>query len=434
MADDDPGFEGHVNPELAAGLDGLIEVVGGVAEAFVAAGFRLYLVGGVVRDLLLGSLTTAYDIDLTTDAVPGDIKRIVDPFASALWTQGERFGTIGARVAGQPVEITTHRAEAYDDASRKPTVTFGTIIDDDLARRDFTINAMAISLPERDLLDPFGGLNDLRARRLATPLDADVSFTDDPLRMLRAARFVARFDLEPEPSLVRSATELADRLRIVSVERIHDELERLLALPEPGPGLSFLTDTGLLGQAIPQLEPSTFETAVGLGGAGGSALVRRAGLFWVLGPDGARSALSHLRYSIDDAKATIRLLEGVGPTLTDDVSDESIRRIIAKIGLESVPELTQLNTNVRSVTGAGPSVDRPAPFFEKMGELAATEDLSDIVSPLTGGQVIEALGLEPGPLVGRAVAHLTELRLTSGPLGAAEAVAALQNWIERGSP
>ncbi|MEO9223388.1 MAG: CCA tRNA nucleotidyltransferase, partial [Acidimicrobiales bacterium] len=201
---------------IPARLQPLLDEVRPLAEAFDAAGYRLYLVGGIVRDQLLGrELTSEADLDFTTDARPPETKKIIGPLASAVWAQGERFGTIGATIGGRTVEITTHRAEAYHPDSRKPDVAFADEIEADLSRRDFTVNAMALSLPAPELIDPFGGAADLAAGRLHTPLGPHQSFSDDPLRMMRAARFIAGYGLVPEPELTLAVQEGADRITIV---------------------------------------------------------------------------------------------------------------------------------------------------------------------------------------------------------------------------
>ena len=234
-------------------------VVAPLATAFSEAGYRLYLVGGLVRDDLLGRVRDDVDYDLTTDARPETIKTLVDPFADAVWTAGERFGTIACRIDGVVYEITTHRADAYDESSRKPIVEFGDNVHDDLARRDFTVNAIAIDLADGTLVDPFGGGADLDAGRLRTPLDPEISFSDDPLRMLRAARFIATLDLTPEPALVAAVSAMRERMAIVSVERVRDELQKMLLLPDPRPGFVFLSSTGLLSDVLPAIAAQGFD-------------------------------------------------------------------------------------------------------------------------------------------------------------------------------
>jgi poly(A) polymerase len=232
----------------------LIEETSPLAEAFAAAGHRLYLVGGVVRDAILDRLRPDLDLDFTTDALPEQTERVLaGAGVDAVWTQGKKFGTIGARVKGRTVEITTHRADAYSPDSRKPEVVFADAVEADLSRRDFTVNAMALSLPDLRLIDPFGGAADLAASRLRTPLSPEESFSDDPLRMMRAARFIAGYDLTPDPELVAAVTSMRARLDIVSDERIRDELDKLMVVERPGPGLWFLVQTGLAEEFLPEL-------------------------------------------------------------------------------------------------------------------------------------------------------------------------------------
>jgi poly(A) polymerase len=416
------------------GLAAVADVVDDLARSFQRAGHRLYLVGGVVRDLVLGVLTTGEDIDLTTDARPEQIKDLIRPHATALWTQGERFGTIGATVGGRAVEVTTHRAEIYLSTSRNPAVEFGTSIDEDLVRRDFTVNAMAISLPDGALLDPFGGLTDLEAGLLRTPRSAEESFGDDPLRMLRAARFLPRFGLEPVSEVATAATELAWRLSIVSVERIHDELERLLAVTEPAQGFEFLQATGLLVGVISEYGqcPEALDAAAVLGSSPGSVLVRRAGL---LAPLGSRAggALTRLRYAKAAARRTLVLLDTVDAALTSRVGDEAVRRVIERTGIDLVPEVIDLGRNLEALRawseGRAPDpADPPEPFATRFAALSAREDLTDLSPPLSGADVMRHLGLDPGPEVGAAIAALRHRRLVHGPLDRAAALAWLERW------
>ena len=225
-----------------------------LAERFRDAGRTLYLVGGSVRDALFpAGAAPNPDFDLTTEARPDEIERLVRGWADDVWTQGARFGTIGCRRAGRLFEITTHRAEVYVPDSRKPEVTFGDDIEEDLSRRDFTINALALRLPDMELVDPFGGLADLAAGRLRTPLDPEISFGDDPLRMLRAARFMGRFGLEPDAALESAVEAMHDRLSIVSRERIRDELDKIVLLDTPSEALWFVVRTGLAADFLPEL-------------------------------------------------------------------------------------------------------------------------------------------------------------------------------------
>lgn len=417
------------------GLRALAAVVEPMAERFQAAGFRLFLVGGVVRDLVVtagqGDTGVPSDIDLTTDARPADIKRLVGPVVDALWTQGERFGTIGASLDDRVIEITTHRAESYDPQSRNPVVSFGDDIADDLSRRDFTINAIAIELPQGELLDPHHGIDDLERRVLQTPLSPEISFNDDPLRMLRAARFIPRFDLDPADELVAAATELAPRLDIVSVERIADELDRLLAVPRPEAGLAFLRTTGLLGRAVPsvgELSEAGQAQAILLAGAGegaGDPLVRRAGLLWPV-RDQAERELGRLRHSRATTRDTMAVLNGAQAVIEGEPDAPLVRRLVARSGVERAGSVAALVTNLASAGEA--DHDRAAEFVALFDRLRQAEDLSDLGGPLTGAEVMEVLGLEPGPEVGRALGHLRRLRLERGPIGADEARDELLRW------
>ncbi|MDQ2637678.1 MAG: CCA tRNA nucleotidyltransferase, partial [Actinomycetota bacterium] len=226
-------------------------VVATLARAFADAGFDLAIVGGPVRDALLGRTTN--DLDFTTDARPDDILRIVTPISSAQWDIGRAFGTIGARVRGEQVEITTYRADSYDGVTRKPTVEFGDTIEDDLLRRDFTVNAMALRVPGQTLVDPTGGVEDLVRGTLRTPTDPHVSFGDDPLRMLRAARFASQLGFAVDPATEAAMAELRQTLEIVSPERIQSELVKLLATDDPVRGIRLLVQTGLMAEFLPEI-------------------------------------------------------------------------------------------------------------------------------------------------------------------------------------
>ena len=234
-------------------LQPLVNETADIAARFVDAGHRLYLVGGAVRDLVLNRLDAGLDLDFTTDARPDEIEAVVAGWADAVWLQGKRFGTIGLRKGERTMEITTHRAEAYVPDSRKPDVRFSEDVETDLSRRDFTVNAMALTLPGVHLIDPHGGLEDLAASRLRTPLAPDESFDDDPLRMMRAARFIAGYGLTPTEDLVDAVKRLHHRLEIVSPERIRDELDKLLVVEHPADGLWFLVRTGLTSPFLPEL-------------------------------------------------------------------------------------------------------------------------------------------------------------------------------------
>jgi poly(A) polymerase len=446
-----------------------------VAERFEAAGHRLYLVGGTVRDLLLGRSADDVDFDLTTDALPDEIERLVGEGAEALWLQGKRFGTVGARRAGRNLEVTTHRAEAYDPSSRKPDVRFAGTVETDLSRRDFTVNAMALRLGADDpvLIDPFGGADDLAARRLRTPQTPEMSFTDDPLRMLRAARFVAGYDLEPDPALVAAVVALHDRLEIVSAERLRDELDKLILTERPGLGLWFLVDTGLAAEFLPELpalrvsqDPAhrhkdvLAHTVAVVERARPHRVLRLAALFHDVGkpktrsfgPGGrvsfhhhevvgarmARERLQALRYASEDVAAVSRLVElhlrfhgydeGEGGW-----TDSAVRRYVRDAGplLGLLNELTRADCTTQNRRKAVELARRMDRLEQRIEELAEAESLAALRPDLDGVAVMEQLGVPPGPVVGRALDHLLDLRIEEGPLGEEEARRRLQQWWEQ---
>lgn len=403
-----------------------------VSEAYAAAGHRVYVVGGMVRDLHLGRhRSDDLDLDLTTDATPDRTRAIMGPIADAMWFQGERFGTIGLRIGERTWEITTHRAERYHADSRKPEVAFSTEIAEDLSRRDFTVNAMAISLPEGAVVDPFGGAADLAAGLLRTPLDPRLSFDDDPLRMLRAARFVAGYGLRPESRLVAAMTSMAPRLAIVSTERIRDELDKLLALDDPVAGLDLLGATGLLAVAVDWIDEVVAAGAHRIL----AALPPEPGLRLTtlgLGPDptddsvpfdraqvAARiRALRHGRDRVDATAATaaaaIALLRG------QVVDAPSFRRWWLTAG-DHTDDARLVAEAVSADGGRRAAVSRAL-------EHGLADELDDLGPPLDGRQVMQLLDLPAGPEVGDAVDALTAERLDRGPLTPDEARRFLLDW------
>ncbi len=419
-------------------LDDLVVQLAPLGELFRDAGYSLYLVGGIVRDAVLDILPPqgdprAGDYDLTTDALPDQILELVRPLATALWTQGERFGTIGATVDGRPLEITTHRAEVYDDASRKPMVTFGTDLTVDLSRRDFSINAMAVGLPTGTLFDPYGGAADLEARVLRTPLDPRISFTDDPLRMMRAARFIPRFGLSVDPDLTAATVELRERIQIVSVERVHDELERLLGVDDPSAGLRFAVETGLLALVL-EVDEADARLAAGVTAApdGAGLLERRSLLLSPFGTDGAAAILRRLRYSNDSRDATLRVLR-----LQDlfEASGEpslpTVRRALDQSGGDGAEERLGLVRTALVVAKAGPTgeSDRYAAFGELLEVVASTEDVGSFEGPLNGQELMKLFDLDPGPTIGKLTKVQRELRYEHGVVSHAQAEAALREWL-----
>lgn len=390
-----------------------------LAERFAAGGYRIYLVGGIVRDAMLGlPLDTAFDLDLTTDAQPPAVKSILEEWADTLWTQGERFGTIGARRSDRRVEITTHRTERYLPGSRKPEVAFADAIEADLSRRDFTINAMAVELPEGDLVDPFGGAADLSSRRLRTPLDPEATFSDDPLRMLRAARFLAQFELVVEPELLTAMIAMADRLSIVADERIRDELDRILSLSHPRTGFEMLFTAGLAERVLGPV-PDSAAALDRVGRVGGDPVARLAALLADVGtPSDVQAVLSERRATTAVSRAVAAVLASARQAV-----DQPPRNL---------PMLR------RWVVGAGPHIDQAVAVAEALGDVGAlAADVNALMGaepelcgpPVLGGeQIMALLGLAPGPEVGAAVEELRRHRLDYGPLTAEDARAHLLQW------
>lgn len=447
-------------------LHPVLDAVQPLVERLADAGHRAYLVGGIVRDLLAGRPLADLDIDLTTDARPEEIKASVGPVSEALWTQGERFGTIGTKVGGRVIEITTHRADVYLPESRKPEVTFADEIEADLSRRDFTVNAMALELPEPRLIDPFDGAADLVAKRLRTPLEPHESFSDDPLRMLRAARFVAGYELVPDDALVRAVAEMGDRLQIVSAERVRDELDKLLVVEDPSAGLWFLVDTGLAEEFLPELPALRLEqdpihhhkdvlahSIAVVANTSPDRLLRLAALFHDVGkpktrsfgPSGVmfhhhevvgarmtRERMHALRYPSDDVDTVVALvrLHLRFHTYAMGWTDAAVRRFVRDAGdeLDRLIELTRCDCTTRNRRKAEELAARMDQLEARIAELAAQEELRAIRPDLDGRQVMDHLGLEPGPAVGEALAMLLEARLDEGPLPEAEAYRRLDEW------
>ena len=405
-------------------FDDLRDAVVPVSERFAAAGHRLYLVGGLVRDSLMGLAPTT-DHDLTTDATPDQVRRLVEGVADAVWLQGERFGTVGIRVGDLIMEITTHRAESYVGDSRKPVVRFSTDLHEDLGRRDFTVNAMAVDVVDGKLHDPFDGRADLAAGILRTPLSPEESFGDDPLRMLRAARFHAGYDLAPVDGIVEAARSLADRIGIVSGERIRGELFRLLEVVDPTLGFSFLEDVDLAWRVLPELARLD-------GDARSSALARVAStttdpvlrlavIAWSTG--GLAESTVALRLSGADAGRIAGLVDGadrirIGGATGRSWSDESVRRLAAASG----PILDRVVDFAESV--GVPAGDLPV----ALGRLRAAGELDYLGPALGGDEVMALLGLEAGREVGEALGWLAELRLGEGRMDPGDVAERLLDW------
>ncbi len=479
-------------------FDPVLRELAPLTERFRAAGHRLYVVGGTVRDLLVATGPFTGDLDLTTDARPPEIKECLAGWADATWNQGEKFGTIGAQkldpLTGRvrPYEITTFRAEAYADDSRKPHVVFADEIEADLSRRDFTINAMALELTGHgtaELVDPFDGAADLATRTLRTPIGPDISFSDDPLRMLRAARFIAGLQLEPTDAVVSAVTELAPRLEIVSAERIRDELDKLIVVDHPAAGLWFLIDTGLADHFLPELPALRLEhdpihrhkdvlshtlavvdnvrppgddprVASGERPPYDFRLTRLAALFHDVGKPrtrgyqagkgttfhhhdavGARMTrkrLTALRYSNGDRDAITDLvaLHLRFHTYSMGWTDSAVRRYVRDAG-DLLPELnvlTRCDCTTRNAKKAATLARRMDELEARIDELAAAEEMAALRPELDGNQVIEQLGIAPGPVVGQAMKYLMEIRLEEGLIGDEEARKRLDAWWEARPP
>jgi poly(A) polymerase len=446
-----------------------VEATEEVARRFAAAGRSLSLVGGSVRDALFpGPTGTAspHDLDLTTDALPAETERLVQGWADDIWTQGERFGTIGCRRGTQVYEITTYRAEVYVPESRKPEVTFGEDLAVDLSRRDFTMNALALRLPDMELIDPFDGLGDLAAGRLRTPLDPEISFGDDPLRMLRAARFAARFSLEPDPALTAAVERMHGRLSIVSAERIRDELDKIVMVDVPSVALWFIVRTGLAGEFLPELPGLALEqdpihrhkdvlahTLAVVDKTSPDRLLRLAALFHdvgkprtraitdggvsfhhheVVGARMTRTRMEALRYSAADTDTVVRLVELHLRFHTYRLgwTDKAVRRYVRDAGplLERLNELTRCDCTTRNAAKARALARRMDELEARITELGEQEELRSLRPDLDGNQIMELLGIGPGRAVGQALNFLMELRLDEGPLGEEAAAARLRAW------
>lgn len=424
-----------MNDSVPVGFDAVLDAAAPLAATFHEGGHRLFLVGGVVRDHWLGVERDDNDLDATTDARPARIKALVAGLADAVWTQGERFGTIGCTIGGRIYEITTHRTEVYSTDSRKPDVAFGDDLRDDLERRDFTVNAMAVDLVQRELVDPFDGRGDLERRVLRTPVAPEVAFSEDPLRMLRAARFHAGYSLEPTADLVAAVSAMGDRMEIVSAERIREELDKLIQLDDPTPGLHFLFDTGLLRWVVPELVDLD-RSAIERVGRRVAAVENRPATRWaalLLGVEDPGVRLRALRSSKAHQTAVAELLEahrwiGTG-TMPSGMS--SIRRVMAGSRETSIETMIDFLRAVVGVDGddrgsVGPSLDRLA---DSVAELRRVEpDVGAPAALLSGGEVIELLGIEEGPDVGRATRWLRELRLDEGIVAADDAARRLAEW------
>ncbi|MDA8580244.1 CCA tRNA nucleotidyltransferase [Pontimonas sp.] len=452
------------------------EPIKSLAEAFEKAGFELALVGGPVRDAFLGR--EVHDLDFTTSARPDDIERLVRPLAKAVWDVGRDFGTIAAQIGSDTFEITTYRSDVYDGSSRKPDVAFGDSLEADLERRDFTMNAMALTLPGLQLVDPFGGLEDLLALSLTTPVAPEISFGDDPLRMMRAARFSSQLSARIAPATAEAMTAMASRIADISAERVRDELVKILSSGDPRPGLEALVDSGIAEFVLPELPALRLETdehahhkdvyqhtltvveqaideeqrrtpdadpdvvlriASLLHDIGKPATRRFEGgavTFYhhdVVGAKLAKKRLTALRFDKDTIAAVSRLIElhlrffGYADQAW---SDSAVRRYVRDAG----SELARLHILVRAdvTTRNRRKADRLSFAYDdleaRIAELSQQEELDKIRPDLDGEAIMRILGISPGREVGEAYRFLLEMRLDEGELGAEEATRRLKSW------
>lgn len=452
-------------------------VVRTLSASFAEAGFDLAVVGGPVRDALLGRET--HDLDFTTNASPDDILKIVTPVSTAQWDIGRAFGTIGARVQGEQVEITTYRADSYDGVTRKPTVEFGDTIDGDLVRRDFTVNSMALQVPAVKLVDPTGGVEDLVAGVLRTPADPRVSFGDDPLRMLRAARFSAQLGFRIDDATAEAITELRETLKIVSPERIQSELVRLMQTDDPVRGIRALVDTGLIDEFLPEVTELRLEVdehhhhkdvyehsltvlsqAIELEhsrhpGAAPDVPLRIAALLHdigkprtrkleaggvvtfhhhdVVGSRMARKRLQALRFDTDTTDAVATLIElhlrffGYAEGAW---TDAAVRRYVRDAGdlLERLHILTRADVTTRNKRKAGRLAGAYDDIESRIATLREQEELDSIRPEIDGNRIQEVLGITPGREVGEAYKFLLDLRLDEGVLGPEIVEQRLREW------
>lgn len=452
-----------------------------LGSRFTDAGHEIALVGGSVRDAFLGR--ASLDLDLTTSARPDETETILGAWGDATWDMGRDFGTIGVRKDSTIVEVTTYRADAYDGQSRKPVVAFGDSLLGDLVRRDFTVNAMALRLPDLEFVDPHDGLTDLAAGRLRTPGSPEVSFADDPLRMMRAARFAAQLGVDIAPEARAAMRDMAGSLSIVSAERTRDEFSKLMLASDPVPGLRLLVESGLAEVMLPELPALQLETdehhrhkdvyehsltvlrqAIALEGKPGSApeqvpapdlVLRLAALLHDIGKpatrrfeqDGGVSFHHHevvgaklatkrlraLRYDKDTVKDVSRLVElhlrfhGYG---SGEWTDSAVRRYITDAGplLHRLHRLTRADCTTRNQRKAARLRRNYASLEERIAVLSEREELAKLRPELDGNEIGEVLGISPGPVLGRAYAHLLTVRLDQGVIGKEAAERELRDW------
>ncbi len=467
----------EVQRRVASELTRIGPVIDELGYRFAAAGEELALVGGPVRDAMLGRLQS--DLDFTTSARPEKTEKLLAGWVDAIWDMGRAFGTIGARIGEWQVEITTYRAETYDPTSRKPEVAYGDNLAGDLGRRDFSVNAMAVSVPGREFEDPYGGLIDLANQILRTPGRPEDSFSDDPLRMMRAARFAAQLGFTLAPEVVVAMTAMAARIEIISAERVRDELVKLVCAPFPRLGLKLLVETGLAAYVLPELPAlalerdehhrhkdvyehslTVLEQSMDLEsrlGGGPDFVSRFAALMHdvgkprtrrfeeggvvtfhhhdVVGAKLTRKRMQALRFSNAEIDATCKLVElhlrfhGYG---SGEWTDAAVRRYVRDAGdqLERLHILTRADCTTRNQRKAERLRRTYDSLEERIARLNEQEELASIRPDLDGAQIMDILDTPPGRRVGAAYKHLLELRMDLGPMSEADARAALLAWAE----
>ena len=447
-----------------------------LASLFKSAGYKLALVGGPVRDAILGRLGN--DLDFTTDAHPKDCEKILNKWADSVWDIGAAFGTVAGKKGEITVEVTTYRSESYDSSSRKPNVEFGKTIEGDLARRDFTINAMALELttPEPTFIDLFNGVADLQNKLIKTPGKAEESFSDDPLRMMRAARFMSQLNFEIDPSVLVAIKSMATRLEIISFERIRDEFIKILMSPSPRIGITVLVETGLADYFLPEVPKlkleidehhhhkdvyehslTVLEQAIGLESRldGPNLTLRLAALLHDIGKTktkqliagggvsfhhhevvGARMCKERMKklrfdnHMIEDVSQLVFLhlrFHGYG---SGEWTDSAVRRYVRDAGplLTHLHLLTRADCTTRNKKKAESLAKTYDQLEERIALLMEQEELDKIRPDLSGEEIMQILAIKPSPTVGKAYDFLLELRLEKGPIGKEAATTELLTW------
>ncbi|HEX2904954.1 MAG TPA: CCA tRNA nucleotidyltransferase [Jatrophihabitans sp.] len=446
-------------------------VAGYLGRLFADAGHRLYLVGGPVRDGLMGRPVS--DLDFTTDARPEQVLALLEPAASAVWTTGIDYGTVGGLVRGEPCEITTFRADRYDRVSRNPVVAFGDSITDDLRRRDFTMNSMALSVVDREFVDPYGGLADLARGLLRTPAPPAESFGDDPLRMLRACRFASQLGARVADETFAAMRELSPQISRITAERIQAELNKLMLGANPREGLELLVDSGLADHVLPELPAlrmaddehgqhkdvyahtlQVLDQAIDLETDGPDLILRWAALLHDIGKPQTRriagSQVTFHHHEVVGARLTKARLKALKfpKDMTDDISrlvflhlrfygygegawtDSAVRRYVTDAGplLPRLHKLVRSDTTTRNKRKALILSASYDDLEERIARLREREELDAVRPDLDGTEIMALLGIGPGPVVGRAYRYLLEQRMERGPLAHDDAVAELRRW------